>query len=121
LQADGGTRTASVTGAFVALSLAFRKMLEIKSIKKMPLRDYLAATSVGIYKNEALLDLCYEEDSKAEVDMNVVMTGGGRFVELQATAEQEAFDDDQMSKLVNLARVGIVDLIALQREIAPIS
>ncbi len=121
LQADGGTRTASVTGAFVALALAFRKMLAIKSLKKMPLRDYLAATSVGIYKNEALLDLCYEEDSKAEVDMNVVMTGGGRFVELQATAEQEAFNDEQMGKLVNLARVGIVDLIALQKRTAPIS
>lgn len=121
LQADGGTRTASITGAFVALSLAFRKMLAIKSLKKMPLRDYLAATSVGIYKNEALLDLCYEEDSKAEVDMNVVMTGGGRFVELQATAEQEAFNDDQMGRLINLARAGIVDLIALQKETAPIT
>jgi ribonuclease PH len=120
LQADGGTRTASVTGAFVALSLAFKKMLAIKAIKRMPLRNYLAATSVGIYKNEALLDLCYEEDSKAEVDMNVVMTGGGRFVELQATAEQEDFDDDQMSRLLVLARAGIADLVALQKQVAPI-
>ena len=120
LQADGGTRTASVTGAFVALSLAFKKMLAIKSIKRIPLRNYLAATSVGIYKNEALLDLCYEEDSKAEVDMNVVMTGSGRFVELQATAEQEDFDDDQMTRLLALARAGIADLIQLQKEVAPI-
>ncbi len=120
LQADGGTRTASITGAFVALSLAFRQMLDTKGMKRMPLRDYLAATSVGIYRNEALLDLCYEEDSKAEVDMNVVMTGRGRFVELQATAEQEAFDDDQMGRLIALARAGIVDLIELQKQAAPI-
>jgi ribonuclease PH len=121
LQADGGTRTASITGAFVALSLTFQKMLAMRAVKRMPLRTYLAATSVGIYKNEALLDLCYEEDSKAEVDMNVVMTGAGRFVELQATAEHEDFDDDQMGRLISLARAGIADLIALQKQIAPIS
>jgi ribonuclease PH len=121
IQADGGTRTASITGAFVALSLTFKKMLAMRAVKRMPLRDYLAATSVGIYKDEALLDLCYEEDSKADVDMNVVMTGAGRFVELQATAEQEAFDDAQMARLVGLARAGIADLIALQKQVAPIS
>ena len=121
LQADGGTRTASITGAFVALSLTFQKMLAMRAVKRMPLRTYLAATSVGIYKNEALLDLCYEEDSKAEVDMNLVMTGAGRFVELQATAEHEDFDDDQMGRLISLARAGIADLIALQKQIAPIS
>ena len=121
LQADGGTRTASITGAFVALCIALKKMVSVGSIKKLPLRDYVAATSVGIYRSEALLDLCYEEDSKAEVDMNVVMTGGGAFVELQATAEQEAFDDGQMAGMIALAREGIKDLVVLQRQMAPIS
>ncbi len=121
LQADGGTRTASITGAFVALSLAFRKMLSLKTIKRMPLRDYLAATSVGLYRGEALLDLCYEEDSKADVDMNVVMTGSGRFVELQGTAEQEPFDDAQMTNLLSLARTGVAELVAIQKGSAPIA
>lgn len=121
LQADGGTRTASITGAFVAVSIAMHKLLALKTIKRMPLRDYLAATSVGIYRKEALLDLCYEEDSKAEVDMNVVMTGAGRFVELQGTAEQEPFDDTQMAQLLALARNGIAELIALQKRVAPIA
>ncbi len=121
LQADGGTRTASITGAFVALALAFKKMLAIRALTRMPLRNYLAATSVGIYKNEALLDLCYEEDAKADVDMNVVMTGSGRFVELQATAEREDFDDQQMNQLLALARAGIADLIEVQKRVAPIA
>ena len=115
LQADGGTRTASITGAFVALAIALQKLVEFRAIKKLPLRDYLAATSVGILRGEAMLDLCYEEDSRAEVDMNVVMTGAGKFVELQATAEQEAFDDAHMAALIQLARVGIAELIELQR------
>jgi ribonuclease PH len=120
LQADGGTRTASITGAFVALSLALRRMMDLRSLKKWPLRDYVAATSVGLYKGEAMLDLCYEEDSKADVDMNVVMTGSGRFVELQATAEQESFDEVQMGRLMELARGGIADLVVLQKQLAPI-
>ena len=121
LQADGGTRTASITGAFVAISLAFNRMLSMRALKRMPLRTYLAATSVGIYKNDALLDLCYEEDSKADVDMNVVMTGSGRFVELQATAEHEDFDGEQMASLIALASAGIANLIEIQKRVAPIS
>jgi ribonuclease PH len=117
LQADGGTRTASITGAFVALAIALQKLVEFRALKKLPLRDYVAATSVGLLRGEPMLDLCYEEDSRAEVDMNVVMTGAGKFVELQATAEQEAFDDAQMGSLVSLARAGIVELIELQRSI----
>ena len=116
LQADGGTRTAAITGAFVALALALRRLVDYKAIKKMPLRDYVAATSVGLLQGTPLLDLCYEEDSRADVDMNVVMTGAGRFVEVQATAEQTPFDDDQMAKLIALARGGIVQLIALQKK-----
>jgi ribonuclease PH len=120
LQADGGTRTASITGAFVALSLALRQMIAMRSLKKWPLRDYVAATSVGLLKGAPLLDLCYDEDSKADVDMNVVMTGSGRFIELQATAEQEPFDEAQMGRLMELARGGIADLIELQKKLAPI-
>src|SRR5580700_6716749 len=111
LQADGGTRTASITGAFVALALALRRMVEFGSLKTVPLRDYVAATSVGIVGGVPMLDLCYEEDSRADVDMNVVMTGAGKFVEVQATAEHAAFDDEQMAQLIRLARAGIAQLI----------
>jgi len=116
LQADGGTRCASITGAFVALHMALHKLVQYGRIKRLPVRDFLAATSVGIVKERAMLDLCYEEDSAAEVDMNVVMTGSGRFVELQATAEQVAFDDAQMAELIALGRVGVRDLIVLQKQ-----
>jgi len=115
LQADGGTRTASITGAFVAMSIAFRRLQEYGAIKRSPLRDYVAATSVGIVGGKPMLDLCYEEDSAADVDMNVVMTGAGKFVEVQATAEHEAFDDAQMAELVALARNGIEKLVAMQK------
>ncbi|MDQ6677745.1 MAG: ribonuclease PH [Acidobacteriota bacterium] len=115
LQADGGTRTAAITGAFVALAIALKRLVDTRVLKKMPLRDYLAATSVGLVGKEAMLDLCYEEDSKADVDMNIVMTGAGKFVEVQATAEQQPFDDDQMSTLTALAKSGIDELIAIQR------
>src|SRR5215510_7846225 len=91
LQADGGTRTASITGAFVALALALKQYVQFGSLKKLPLRDYVAATSVGVVKGVPMLDLCYEEDSQAEVDMNVVLTGAGKFIELQATAEKIPF------------------------------
>jgi ribonuclease PH len=116
IQADGGTRTASITGAFVALSLALRKLVEFKAIKSSPLRDCVAATSVGLVRGVPMLDLCYEEDSQADVDMNVVMTGSGRFVEVQATAEHTPFDDEQMSKLIGLARSGIRSLIEMQKQ-----
>lgn len=116
LQADGGTRTASITGAFVALGLAMQKMVDGGMVKQNPLRHYVAATSVGIVDGEALLDLCYEEDSAAHVDMNIVMTSGGKFVELQATAEHQEFDDDQLAALLALGRKGVGELIALQRQ-----
>lgn len=117
LQADGGTRTASITGAFVALATALKTLVQFKTISRLPLTDYVAATSVGLLRGEFLTDLCYEEDSRADVDMNVVMTGSGKFVELQATAEQKAFDDEQLAKMIALARAGIGELIAIQRNI----
>jgi len=120
LQADGGTRTASITGAFVALALALRRMVDFGALKSVPLRDYLAATSVGIVGGVPMLDLCYEEDSRADVDMNVVMTGAGKFVEVQATAEHAAFDDGQMASLIELARTGIAQLIEIQKKAAKI-
>jgi ribonuclease PH len=118
LQADGGTRTASITGAFVALSLAIGKLRQYGAIKTNPLRDYVAATSVGIVGGAAMLDLCYEEDSQADVDMNVVMTGGGKFVEVQATGEHIAFDDEQMAAMIALARTGIAQLVEMQKQVA---
>ena len=120
LQADGGTRTASITGAFVALALALKRMVDFGALKSVPLRDYVAATSVGIVGGIPMLDLCYEEDSRADVDMNVVMTGAGKFVEVQATAEHAAFDDAQMASLIELARVGIAQLIEIQKKVAAI-
>ena len=116
MQADGGTRTASITGAFVALALALQQCVKYGMIKRLPLTDYVAATSVGILGGEPMLDLCYEEDSQAAVDMNVVMTGAGRFVEVQATAERDAFDDQQMARMIGLARNGIAELIQIQKQ-----
>jgi ribonuclease PH len=118
LQADGGTRTASITGAYVALALAIAKLRQYGALKTNPLRDFVAATSVGIVRGEAMLDLCYEEDSQADVDMNVVMTGAGQFVEVQATAEHVAFDDAQMAQMVGLARAGIGQLVETQKKAA---
>jgi ribonuclease PH len=115
IQADGGTRTASITGAYVALALAMRRLLAAGTLKKSPLRDSVAATSIGIVDGAILLDLAYEEDSRAEVDMNLVMTGAGKFVEVQATAEQIAFDDTQLAELLRVAKLGISDLMALQK------
>lgn len=115
LQADGGTRTASITGAYVALVLALRQLVEFGPLKSLPVTDRVAATSVGIVKGEPSLDLCYEEDSQAEVDMNIVMTGAGRFVELQATAEKTPFDDHQLGRLVEIARRGIRELFEIQK------
>ena len=115
LQADGGTRTAAITGAYIALSAAIRQLVKFGALKKSPIRDYVAATSVGIVGGTAMLDLCYQEDSQAEVDMNVVMTGAGKFVEVQATAEKTAFDDAQLAQLLALARQGIGELVAIQK------
>jgi ribonuclease PH len=120
LQADGGTRTAAITGAFVALSLAIGKLRQYGAIKTNPLRDYVAATSVGIVAAVPMLDLCYEEDSQADVDMNVVMTGSGKFVEVQATAEHTPFDDAQMAEMTALSRAGIAQLVEMQKKVARI-
>jgi len=115
LQADGGTRTASITGAFVALALALKALVESGVLKRLPLVDYVAATSVGIVNGDPVIDLDYEEDSTADVDMNVVMTGSGRFIEVQATAEHQPFGDEQMASLIALARGGIRELVDLQK------
>ncbi len=117
LQADGGTRTASITGAFVALGLAMTKLVEAGTLTSAPLRDYVAATSVGIVDGQIMLDLAYEEDSRAEVDMNFVMTGGKKMVEVQATAEQRPFDDAQLQQMIALARRGVELLIARQQAV----
>jgi ribonuclease PH len=114
IQADGGTRVASITGAYVALAIAVKQMVRFKMVSKSPLTGAVAAISVGMLHGEAILDLCYEEDSRAEVDANIVMTDTGRFVEFQATAEHESFDDSQMSAMTGLARAGIANLIAIQ-------
>jgi len=115
LQADGGTRTAAITGAFVALSIALRQLVSFGVLKTLPLKDSVAAVSVGLVDGQPLIDLAYDEDSRADVDMNVVMTGSGRFVEVQATAEQTPFDDDQLTRLLGLARNGISQLIKIQK------
>ncbi len=117
IQADGGTRTASITGAFVALGLALEKLVEAGTLPAAPLKDFVAAVSVGIVEGEVLLDLAYEEDSRADVDMNFVMTGAGKMVELQATAEHQVFDDAQLAKMMAFARKGVQELNARQREI----
>jgi ribonuclease PH len=115
IQADGGTRTASITGAFVALALACEKLRERDVLRVIPIADYVAATSVGIVDGEALLDLEYEDDSRAEVDMNVVKTGDGRFIEVQGTAEALPFGRDALDMLLDLADTGIRQLIEKQR------
>jgi len=115
IQADGGTRTASITGAFVALGLALGKLVEAGTLPAVPLRDFVAAVSVGIVEGEVLLDLCYEEDSRADVDMNFVMTAGGKMVEVQATAEHQVFDDEQLGKMMAYAKQGVGELIESQK------
>jgi len=117
LQADGGTRTAAITGGFIALVDAIRKMKKDKKIASFPVKDYLAAISVGIVKGNTLLDLVYQEDSSAEVDMNVVMTGSGDLVEVQATGEEAAFPEEKLLEMLGLARKGIAELIAIEKEI----
>lgn len=116
LQADGGTRTAAVTGAFVALELAVKELLRRKKITENPIRQALAAVSVGKVDGEILLDLDYKEDCRAEVDMNVVMTETGKFVEVQGTAEADPFSLDELEKMLGLSRAGILELIAAQKQ-----
>ena len=117
MQADGGTRTAAITGGWVAMALAVRELLKFNAIPASPLRHYVAAISVGLVDGVAMLDLCYEEDSRADVDMNVVMTSAGDFVELQASAEGRTFDRAEFDAQMALAQSGIADLIAAQRKL----
>ena len=117
IQADGGTRTASITGAFVALALALEKLRERDVVRAIPLNDYVAATSVGIVDGEPLLDLAYDDDSRADVDMNIVKSGDGRFIEVQGTAEAMPFGRSALMQLLDLADLGILQLVEKQRAI----
>lgn len=117
IQADGGTRTTSITGSFIALVDCLNELRRGKIIEDILVRDYVAAVSVGIFQNEPILDLTYEEDSKAQVDMNVVMTGQGEFVEVQGTGEGRTFSQGQMLQMIDLAKKGINELIDMQRNI----
>lgn len=116
LQADGGTRTAAITGGFVALALALKRLVKQGVLKELPLKDYVAAVSVGIFKGNSILDLNYPEDSQADMDMNVVMVGKGLFVEIQGTAEREPFSKAQADGLLKLAKQGIEELFAIQKK-----
>jgi len=117
IQGDGGTRTAAITGCFVALAEAIEKLKKAGSLVESPIRDYIAAVSVGIVGGKPMLDLCYSEDSKAEVDMNVAMTGSGKFVEVQGTAEGHPFAKQEMDRLISLAKKGILQLIEHQKKV----
>lgn len=116
IQADGGTRTTSITGAFVALAIAVNKIAEQHRLSVFPITDYLASVSVGVAGGESLLDLNYEEDSKAKVDMNLVMTGSGKFVEVQGTGEDSPYSREELNEMLELGEKGIRELIALQQE-----
>ena len=117
IQADGGTRTAAITGGWVALALAAKQMTDFGMIRELPLHSHVAATSVGMVDGAAMLDLCYEEDSRAEVDMNVVMTSSDEFVEIQATAEGKVFNSSYLQQLLELAASGIHALVELQKQV----
>ena len=117
IQADGGTRTTAITGAYIALADALQYLRKNGLIPSLPLKDFLAATSVGVVDGQVVLDLCYSEDSVAEVDMNVVMTGAGKYVEVQGTAEDAPFDRSQLDAMIAAASAGIQDLVALQRRL----
>jgi ribonuclease PH len=117
IEADGGTRTASITGSFVALALALQKLVGDGVLPRLPLKDYMAATSVGIVKGELMLDLCYEEDSRAQVDLNLVQTGSGLLVEVQGTAEGDPFSPSTLNDLITLATQGTRQLIEVQKKL----
>ncbi|TAM34994.1 ribonuclease PH [bacterium] len=117
IQGDGGTRTAAITGSFIALVDALQKLKKDGKIAKVPVQDYIAATSVGILDGNMLLDLCYEEDSRAEVDMNVIMTGAGEFIEIQGTAERKPFSKEKMDSMLDFAKKGISELFIAQRKL----
>ena len=116
LQADGGTRTASISGAYIAAKLAVKKLIEAGELLEDPFTDSVAAVSVGIYEGNVVLDLPYVEDSAASVDSNIVMTGSGKFVELQSTGEEATFNADELSKFIEFAKIGIANITALQNE-----
>jgi len=117
IDADGGTRCASITGASVALQIAFRRLVERKILQRFPMKENVAAVSVGLFKGECLLDLCYVEDSSADVDMNVIMTESGKFIEIQGTAEEEPFEKEQLDKMLSVAKSGLDRLFEAQRKI----
>ena len=117
IQADGGTRTASITGGFVALVLALEKLQREKLISEIPIKEFVAAVSVGIHQEKVVLDLDYAEDSTAKVDMNVVMTDKERFIEVQGTAEEEPFSENQMHQLIAVAKKGIAQIVAEQKKV----
>ncbi|GIP45538.1 ribonuclease PH [Paenibacillus sp. J45TS6] len=116
IQADGGTRTTSITGSFVAMAIAIDKIAQQHRLPVFPITDYLASVSVGVVGQEAMLDLNYEEDSKAKVDMNIVMTGSGEFVELQGTGEERPFSRKELDELLSLGERGVLEMIKLQKE-----
>lgn len=116
IQADGGTRTAAITGSFIALHDALSDLIEKGKIKEMPITNYVAATSVGIYRGEAIVDLCYEEDSNAEVDMNMVMTETGEIIEIQGTGEERPFNKTELEKMLALGEASIKKIIAFQKD-----
>ena len=117
IQADGGTRTASITGAFVAMAIALQRLAEAGTLKSVPLRDHVAAISVGIVDGAIMLDLAYEEDSRAEVDANFAITGSGKLIEVQCTAEHRPFDDQQLHAMLELARTGVMRLVEQQKAV----
>lgn len=116
IQGDGGTRTASITASFICLVDALNKLKKNKLISEIPVKDYVAATSVGILDGNLALDLCYDEDSKAQVDMNIIMTGSGEFIEIQGTAERKPFNKEQMDAMLGMAKKGIEELFSIQRK-----
>lgn len=117
VQADGGTRTAAITGAFIALADAMHTLRENGRIASLPLKDFVAATSIGVVEGAVMLDLCYAEDAIADVDMNVVMTGAGKYIEIQGTAEESPFDRSQLESMLQVAATGVRELIAIQRKL----
>ncbi|MCM8766202.1 MAG: ribonuclease PH [Candidatus Omnitrophica bacterium] len=117
IQADGGTRTASITGGFIALVDCLLRMRKEGLVNRLPIKDYVGAISVGIVEGNLLLDLTYEEDFRAEVDMNIAMTGSGKFIEIQGTAEKEPFTSEEMKNLLDLAKKGIMELIEMEKEV----
>lgn len=116
IQADGGTRTASITGAFIALADAMNKIDEGQKFEIYPIKSYVAAISVGVLNDEIILDLCYEEDSRAQVDMNIVMTDKGEYIEIQGTGEESPFTKEQMNEMLSVAEEGINNLVAIQKD-----